>query len=66
MATHIGMATYIKIEACLLPLASCLLPLASCRLFAYLITFVMAYEIEYYHPKILAAIEAWPVDVLAD
>ncbi len=40
--------------------------LASCRLFAYLITFVMAYEIEYYHPKILAAIEAWPVDVLAD
>ena len=26
----------------------------------------MAYEIEYYHPKILAAIEAWPVDVLAD
>lgn len=26
----------------------------------------MTYEIEYYHPKVLAAIEAWPVDVLAD
>jgi hypothetical protein len=24
------------------------------------------FEIEYYHPKVLAAIEAWPVDVLAD
>jgi phage-related protein len=26
----------------------------------------MAYEVEYYHPKVLAVIEAWPVDVLAD
>jgi len=26
----------------------------------------MTYEIEYYHSKVLAAIEAWPVDVLAD
>lgn len=26
----------------------------------------MAYEIEYYHSKVLATIEAWPVDVLAD
>lgn len=24
------------------------------------------YEVEYYHPKVLATIEAWPVDVLAD
>jgi len=24
------------------------------------------FEIEYYHPKVLAAIEGWPVDVLAD
>jgi len=26
----------------------------------------MAYEIEYYHSRVLAAIEAWPVDMLAD
>jgi phage-related protein len=26
----------------------------------------MAYEVEYYHPKVLAAVEAWPVEVLAD
>lgn len=26
----------------------------------------MAYEIAYFHPRVLAAIEAWPVDVLAD
>ena len=26
----------------------------------------MSYQIEYFHPKVLAAIEAWPVDVLAD
>lgn len=26
----------------------------------------MTYEIEYFHPRVLAAIEAWPVDVLAD
>lgn len=26
----------------------------------------MPYQIEYFHPKVLAAIEAWPVDVLAD
>jgi phage-related protein len=24
------------------------------------------YEVEYFHPRILAAIESWPVDVLAD
>jgi phage-related protein len=24
------------------------------------------YDIEYFHPRVLAAIEAWPVDVLAD
>jgi phage-related protein len=24
------------------------------------------FEIEYYHPRVLATIEAWPVDVLAD
>jgi len=24
------------------------------------------FEIEYYHPKVLATIEGWPVDVLAD
>jgi phage-related protein len=24
------------------------------------------FEVEYYHPKVLATIEAWPVDVLAD
>lgn len=26
----------------------------------------MTYEIEYFHPKVLAEIEAWPVDVVAD
>lgn len=26
----------------------------------------MPYEVEYFHPRILAAIESWPVDVLAD
>jgi phage-related protein len=26
----------------------------------------VAYAIEYFHPKVLAEIEAWPVDVLAD
>lgn len=26
----------------------------------------MAYEVEYYHARVLAAIEAWPVNVLAD
>ncbi len=26
----------------------------------------MSYKVEYFHPKILAEIEAWPVDVLAD
>lgn len=26
----------------------------------------MGYDIEYFHPRVLAEIEAWPVDVLAD
>ena len=26
----------------------------------------MAYEVEYFHPRIQATIESWPVDVLAD
>lgn len=26
----------------------------------------MVFAVEYYHPKVLANIEAWPVDVLAD
>ena len=26
----------------------------------------MPYSIEYFHPKVLAEIESWPVDVLAD
>ena len=26
----------------------------------------MAYEIEYFHPRVLAEIESWPVDILAD
>ena len=26
----------------------------------------MTFSIEYFHPKVLATIEAWPVDVLAD
>ena len=26
----------------------------------------MPYQIEYFHPRVLAEIEAWPVDVVAD
>lgn len=26
----------------------------------------MAFELEYYHPRVLAGIESWPVDLLAD
>jgi phage-related protein len=26
----------------------------------------MPYQIEYFHPRVLAEIESWPVDVLAD
>jgi hypothetical protein len=26
----------------------------------------VAYEIQYYHVRVLAAIEAWPTDILAD
>lgn len=26
----------------------------------------MAYSVEYFHPKVLAEIESWPVDVVAD
>jgi phage-related protein len=26
----------------------------------------MPYQVEYFHPRVLAEIEAWPVDVLAD
>ena len=26
----------------------------------------MSYQIEYFHPRVLAEIESWPVDVLAD
>lgn len=26
----------------------------------------MPYELEYFHPRVQAAIESWPVDVLAD
>ena len=26
----------------------------------------MAFELEYFHPRVLAEIESWPVDVLAD
>ena len=26
----------------------------------------MAFEIEYFHPRVLAEIESWPIDVVAD
>lgn len=26
----------------------------------------MSFEVEYFHPRVLSAIEGWPVDVLAD
>ena len=35
-------------------------------LLAYLLTFRMPFQIEYFHPRVLAEIESWPVDVLAD
>ena len=34
------------------------------RIFANIL--VMAYSLEYFHAKVLATIEAWPVDILAD
>ena len=33
---------------------------------ARLLTSRLRYAVEYFHPKVLAEIEAWPVDVLAD
>ncbi len=33
---------------------------------AYLLTFRMVYSIEYFHPRVQAEIESWPVDVVAD
>jgi phage-related protein len=26
----------------------------------------MSYQVEYFHPRVLAEVESWPVDVLAD
>lgn len=31
-----------------------------------MLTSRLRYAVEYFHPKVLAEIEAWPVDVLAD
>ena len=33
---------------------------------AYLLTCRVPYQIEYFHPRVLAEIESWPVDVIAD
>lgn len=41
-------------------------PQAACRTLAYMRTLCMPYQIEYFHPRVLAEIESWPVDVLAD
>jgi len=30
------------------------------------LTSPMAFEVEYFHPRVLSEIEGWPVDVLAD
>ena len=34
--------------------------------FANLLTFGMAYDIDYFHERVLAEIQSWPADVLAD
>lgn len=31
-----------------------------------MITLTIAFEVEYFHPRVLSEIEGWPVDVLAD
>lgn len=31
-----------------------------------MLTWRMPYQIEYFHPRVLAEIESWPVDVVAD
>lgn len=31
-----------------------------------MLTWCMPYQIEYFHPRVLAEIESWPVDVVAD
>lgn len=35
-------------------------------MFAYLLTFDMGYAIEYFHKRVRAEIESWPVDIIAD
>ena len=37
-----------------------------CVTLAYLVTLIVAFEVEYFHERVLAEIESWPVDVLAD
>ena len=33
---------------------------------AHSLTYCVAFEVEYFHKRVLAEIESWPVDVLAD
>ena len=37
-----------------------------CVTLAYLVTLIVAFEVEYFHERVLAEIESWPVDILAD
>jgi phage-related protein len=36
------------------------------QMLANLLTFPMGFQVEYFHERVLAEIESWPVDVLAD
>ena len=37
-----------------------------CTWLAYLLTSSVAFAVEYFHKRVLAEVESWPVDVLAD
>ena len=37
-----------------------------CSRLAFLLTWCMAFEIQYFHERVYAEVQSWPVDVLAD
>ncbi len=38
----------------------------ACVLLAFLLTLSMAFEVHYFHERVYAEVQSWPVDVLAD
>lgn len=38
----------------------------TCLKFAFLLTFHMVFEVHYFHDRVYAEVQSWPVDVLAD